>query len=153
MTEKELVEQVHKAFGGVRRPDCFVNAQHCEECAEHNETLSQYTPENIPLEKLGNPGWDPICFVLPEAFIYYFRGLIRLAMDRESNYAPQFLFHATYEGIESRFFKHFNREQRIVTLAVIQHLHMYRSEQFVLPTDTKAMETAISLWNALANEA
>ena len=50
------------------KPEHFTNYRHCCECAEHDATLLAYDVNAIGVEQLGNPGWDPLCFVSPEAF-------------------------------------------------------------------------------------
>jgi len=71
------------------------NPEHCGECAEHNETLTTHTSETISLAELGNPGWDPICYLdRIEQFRYYLPALARLSCGKgDDYYLGQFLFH------------------------------------------------------------
>lgn len=48
------------------KPGHFTNYQHCDECAEHDETLRSTDVDTIGLGELGNPAWDPICFCSSE---------------------------------------------------------------------------------------
>lgn len=86
--------EVERAFAAAPRPAIFGNPAHCCECAEHEATLAAATRESIGLAELGNPGWDPICFVRDEGYLYYFPATARLALGRgEAFYLDQFLFH------------------------------------------------------------
>ena len=82
-------------FTGLARPHHFGNPEHCSECAEHDETLRSHTPDTISLAELGNPGWDPICFVDSiDGFRYYLPALARLCCGKgDEYYLGQFLFH------------------------------------------------------------
>ena len=111
--KESIFEEIQEAFSNVRKPSQFLDdPQHCEECAEHNETLCNSTRETVSLKELGNSGWDPLCYVTPQGFMYYSPAMVRLSLDSESDddYLNQFLFHTTYEGIDT---KGTNDEKRI----------------------------------------
>ena len=118
---EEILKKVQSAFKSVIRPEHFTDPAHCCECAEHDETLRSHDPESISIEQLGNPGWDPICFVTLEGFIYYCPALARLALDTENYYLDQFLFHLNEERIAG-----FSEVQR----AAIHGLLVYIQESF-----------------------
>src|SRR5262245_8346730 len=65
----------------VPRPAHFTNYRHCCECAEHDAILLAYDVQTLSRKQLGNPGWDPLCFVSPEGFLYYMPALIRLTLE------------------------------------------------------------------------
>lgn len=90
-------------FGATAKPEHFTNFRHCDECREHDETLRAHTRESISLAELGNPGWDPICFVNSiEGFRYYLPALARLSLGRgDGYYLSQFLFHLNPERISA----------------------------------------------------
>ena len=92
---------IEKEFADIEKPKHFTNYRHCDECAEHDETLLNATRETISLNELGSPAWDPICFVTnPEAFKYYLPAMARLAAGRGNEfYLDQFLFHLNAERI------------------------------------------------------
>jgi hypothetical protein len=152
MNKEEIKRYVEKVFSGNTIPENFTDRDHCEECAEHDETLRSCTPESIGLEQLGNPGWDPICFVLPDAFKYYFPALVRLALDSEGNnsYLEQFLFHVTYQGEDSRFFKHFSKDEREATLEVLKHIESHMGDLVDASYLENELKEAIELWLKLA---
>ena len=89
----------------VDKPDHFTNFEHCDECAEHDETLRNSTVDDIGLEELGNPGWDPICFSSAEGMKYYMPAFVRLCLDSVDGdfYFAQFIFHLEY-GVENNKF-------------------------------------------------
>jgi hypothetical protein len=86
----------------VPKPEHFTNYRHCCECAKHDETLLAYDVNTIGLEQLGNPGWDPLCFVSPEGLLYYLPALIRLTLQTmekpRERYLDQMLFHLMRDG-------------------------------------------------------
>ena len=95
MDSRKLVEEAKKLFPANNRPGAFIrNPDHCCECAEHEETLREHDQDSIGIEQLGNAGWDPICFISPEGYKYYFPALVRLALNDSDNmdYIEQFLF-------------------------------------------------------------
>jgi hypothetical protein len=53
--------------------------------------------DTLAVADVGNPGWDPICFITGEGFNYYFPTLARLALadpaDEHGWYFEQLLFH------------------------------------------------------------
>ena len=65
----------------INKPVHFTNYEHCEECAEHDETLLSKTIDSIGLDEIGKEGWDPICFCSNEGKIYYMPSFIRLSLD------------------------------------------------------------------------
>lgn len=95
MTPTEAVQKVREAFRDAPRPEgLFIDGTcRCEECEEHNRTLSSHDVDSITLEELGNPGWDPICFASDAAFLYYMPAMFRLAFEDEGYYIYQLLFH------------------------------------------------------------
>lgn len=93
---------IEELFGSMAKPEQFGHPDHCCECAEHNETLLSHTPATISFKELGNPGWDPICYIDSiDAFKYYLPALTRLAcIDGDEYYLDQFLFHLNRERID-----------------------------------------------------
>jgi hypothetical protein len=151
MNKEEIKLYVEQVFSGNAVPENYTNRDHCDECAEHDETLRSYTPKSIGLEQLGNAGWDPICFVLPKAFKYYFPALVRLSLDSEgaNGYLDQFLFHVTYQGEDSRFFKHFSNAERGATLEVLQYIESNMDDLVHEWNLENELKEAIGLWSKL----
>lgn len=90
----ELLRTIQDSVQGLPRPEHFTDYNHCSECAEHDETLRAHTPETIGVEELGNAGWDPICFITDQGFLYYLPAMARLALGAgDVYYLDQFLFH------------------------------------------------------------
>ena len=86
MTCDDVMRVVNTAFGDVPRPATFIRGTcDCAECREHEETMQSVTSENVPLDLVDNPGWDPICFASDEAFVYLMPGLVRLCDRRREN--------------------------------------------------------------------
>ena len=94
MTRVDILTEVKKQFGNVPRPGMFTGGTcKCEECLAHEEEMRTFDADNLPLDKLNNPGWDPICFASDEAFVYLLPGLVKLVLDHADDYLQQFLFH------------------------------------------------------------
>lgn len=154
MTTSDILRRTRTVFADVPRPAHFTNHRHCEECADHDRTLQAFDPGTIGLEQLGSPAWDPMCFVTVEGFLYYFPAMVRLVVERSGNdaYLEQFLFHVTYEGENSRFFRHLGPKQRAVVLDVLHFIREQMAErirQWHLGGD---LDGAIRLWERLASE-
>jgi hypothetical protein len=95
MTREQIISEVKEAFGQLRRPNMFIRGTcMCEECLEHEAEMQTFTPDSLPLDKLNNPGWDPICFASNEAFAYFMPGLVKLVLEHTNDYVQQFIFHA-----------------------------------------------------------
>jgi len=90
----EIINAIDEAFSGEPRPAMFIRGTcSCEECTEHNETMSRLKLSAFPIDVLNNPGWDPICFASDAAFRYLMPGLALLVLNHPEDYIQQFLFH------------------------------------------------------------
>src|SRR5439155_8216703 len=108
------------------KPAHFTNDRHCCECAEHDATLLAYDVDSIGVQQLGNPGWDPLCFVSPEGFLYYLPALIRLTLDTmekpQERYLDQFLFHLIRDGTDNDVVRACSPEQRAFVAEFLAYL-------------------------------
>lgn len=151
-TDADILRRVHDAFATCERPTHFTDYMHCPECAEHDELLRTRTPETLTLDDVGNPGWDPLCFVEPTGFAYYFPSLARLVLvapDAEHDwYGPQLLFHLTYEEVTNRHFLHCTSDQRHAVALLLRHLHDTQAAWVSEWCCAEALQTAIMLWSA-----
>lgn len=94
MKSEAVISEVQQAFAHVKRPTLFIRETcACDECLEHEADMQSFAPDDLPLDKLDNPGWDPICFASDEAFAYLMPGLVKLVLARTDDYVQQFLFH------------------------------------------------------------
>lgn len=98
----------------IERPQHFTNFNHCDECAEHDQTLLAHTPQSISLAEVGSPAWDPITFCSVEGKIYFLPGLIRLCLEsiEDEFYFSQLLFHLEYDGHNNTLVQSLTSEQR-----------------------------------------
>jgi hypothetical protein len=99
MDDDAAYEAIALAFGTAPRPRCFVDASHCEECADHEATLQAATSDSLRFATFGNPGWDPVAYLQCDGLAYFMPGLVRLALYRGSNrdYTEQFCGHMQAE--------------------------------------------------------
>lgn len=120
----DWVNDAKKIFS-VGKPDHFTDFQHCSECAEHDETLLGNSIDQIGLEQLGNPGWDPMCFCSAEGIESYFPALVRLSLETtEKNefYFEQLLFHLEYGGEDNRFLQHCSQIQKEFVASFLEYM-------------------------------
>jgi hypothetical protein len=153
--DAEILRQVRAAFAGYKRPEHFTDYTHCAECAEHDELLRSRDNDTLRSEDVGNPGWDPLCYVAPAGFGYFFPGLARLALSepspQEEWYAPQLLFHLTYGGEANRHLRAYGPEQRRAVAALLWHLVETRQKLVDARACGGDLELAFLLWSG--NEA
>ncbi len=119
-------KQQAKQLFSVETPEHFVDYSHCCECAEHDQTLRAFDVDSIGLEQLGNPGWDPLCFVSVEGLMYYLPAMIRLTVDTMyhpgQTYLEQLLFHLKQDGEDNRLVRACTLEQRNFVADFLEHL-------------------------------
>lgn len=117
------IEEAERAFAA-DKPEHFTNYTHCEECAEHDQTLRGADIYRIGLDELGNPGWDPLCFSSSEGKKYYIPALIRLSIEtiNDEFYFGQLLFHLEGDGEDNKFFLSCTKEQRLLLASFIDHM-------------------------------
>lgn len=138
MTDDEILKMIQDRFVDSERPDSFTRYWHCCECAEHNGTLSQVTPETISRREVGQPAWDPICFATQPAFVYFLPGLCRLALGMgDDYYLDQFLFHLDQPGRLDGL----SREQKQALGVLMQHLYDTRLEEIIENMDEYALQS------------
>lgn len=141
--------QARELFGNVPRPDHFTNHEHCCECAEHDATLRNETPDTLAYEKL-QPGWDPFCFVTPAGFQYYFPALVRLALEGSGHeyFIDRLLFHLEYDGDNNARYLQFSPQQRDYVVRLLHHLVDTRAGEIEANCDSDALFRVIEIWEA-----
>lgn len=125
---RKVLKELKRAFSEAERPEHFTNHLHCDECADHDETLRSHTPDTIGMDELGNPGWDPICFITVPGYLYYMPGFARLAMEPQQldcahpgpswrHYLGQFLIHLSDDRTTD-----FDAPQAAATLRLLEFI-------------------------------
>lgn len=144
-----VLRRVSREFSEIPRPKEFTNPDHCCECADHDCTLQNFTPETISFNELGNPGWDPVCFMTDEAFKYFFPAFCRLAAngDHETWYLDQFLFHLNYDGKRNSRWQSFDCYQRQLVREFLEALLETRAKEIEQNGDSDDLLTAIETWS------
>ena len=142
------IEEAKNIFKIVK-PEHFTDYRHCEECAEHDETLLKSNIETIGLDELGNPGWDPICFCSEEGIKYYMPALIRLSLETLANdfYFGQFLFHLEYDGKNNKLLQSCSIEQRKFIADFIDHMIVNHAETIDENLCSDDVLRVSELWN------
>lgn len=124
--------KVEQAFGRCRRPRHFADHTHCEECAEHDALLRERDVSSLKLADVGNPGWDPICFISDEGFLYYLPALARLALQPSTEpygrYGAQFAWHLRSDGRGNDRWRACTSAQRQAVGFFLRHLIETRAD-------------------------
>ncbi len=143
-----LLEEAIELFGNTPRPEHFTDYTHCCECAEHDETLSRESIETLSCEHV-RPGWDPLCFISPEGFQYYFPALVRLALEGsgESYFLDSLVFHLELDGKANARFQQFTSEQRAYVVKLLSYLVETRAAEIDENLDTDALFRTIEIWD------
>ena len=148
---------VERAFGGSQRPAHFTNFEHCEECREHDDLLRSRDRATLTVKDVENPGWNPINFLTPEGFRYYFPALAKLALSPEgdaflTDFVPFHLCDTLYD-------KEGRHTHRWLSALEASHRHAIREYvRFVARTKREIMEPhgayaeeldrAVAFWDA-----
>ena len=142
-----LLQESEKLFGNVPRPEHFTNFTHCCECAEHDETLRNETPETLACEQL-QPGWDPLCFITPEGFQYFFPALVRLTLEGtgDAYFIDRLIFHLELDGRGNARYLQFSPEQRNYVVRLLYHLVETRAAEIEQNLDSDALFRTIEIW-------
>ncbi len=135
MGTDSLLSAIDKAFECARPEQMVRTPAHCDECAEHENTLQSVTPESVSLTQVGSPSWDPVCFITDEAYSHFMPGFARLALGRGDNYyLDQFLFHLESGRIDS-----LNKAQCQALAALLDHLYVTNSTESEENMDEKVL--------------
>ena len=149
-TDREILLEIDSAFAGRTRPEHFTNYHHCEECAEHDELLRQRNRDSLSLSDVGNPGWDPVCFISPEGFAYYLPAFARIALaaetESEDSYVPQLLFHLASDGPRHARVLACGAAERKAVAALLQHIAESRAALLDHLSCTDQLFEALGYW-------
>jgi len=132
-----------------QRPEHFTNHEHCEECAEHDQTLLSSDFDTIGLDVLGNPGWEPICFTSAEGKKYFLPAFVRLSLETVDDefYFDQFLFHLEGNGADNDFYLSCSTEQREFVASFISYMIENYSEQIESNFSTDEALKSYEIWS------
>jgi hypothetical protein len=146
--EVEILERARAPFRRSLKPRHFTNYTHCKECQEHDDLLRKREANSLTIEDIGNPGWDPICYISPEGFEYYFPAFVRLTLsDSRMSYLSQLLFHLSYQGAKNRHFQHFSPKLRAEVAFVLRHLSENHPEIVDYLGCGEDLQKALSIWS------
>lgn len=145
------IEEAKRVFAA-DKPEHFTNYTHCEECAEHDQTLKQADIDQIGLEELGNPGWDPLCFSSSEGKKYYMPALIRLSLEtiHDEFYFGQLLFHLEGDGEDNKLFLSCTKEQRRLVASFIDYMTVQHLDKIDMHRYTDKALKVHQIWSMQA---
>ena len=100
VSDQAILEEFLEAYGLPPRPRHFVNASHCEECAEANELLMSRTPEDLDPAELAEPSrsWF-FSWMGDEGWRYFLPGFVRVALAKPEAYFSLLLERLSPESI------------------------------------------------------
>jgi hypothetical protein len=150
-SDVEILRALKETFSSRGRPEHFTNYLHCEECAEHDQLLISKDLDSLQINDVGNPGWDPICFISAEGFAYYLPALARLTLDEATDefgwYGAQFFSHLIMDGPANIQVLACSAEQRKAVAAFVQHLIVTRAAQIDRDLLADDALRAFQIWN------
>lgn len=128
----KVLDAITEAFRYCPRPQHFTDHEHCAECAEHDQTLLLKDVNTLSIEDVGNVGWDPMCFVSPQGFLYYLPALARLCLDDPTYnygwYGNLFFWHLISNGPRNARYSASTPEQRQAVVEFIEYVIESRPE-------------------------
>lgn len=146
-----ILARVRLIFEDCPRPVHFTDFKHCEECAEHDKTLSTRNLDSLTIEDVGNPGWDPINFAAPEGFVYYLPSLARFVFDDPlygySWYGCLFLWHLISDGPGNARYLHCTPTQRKAIAELLSHMIETRTGQLEAEFVAEDAMRAYQIWS------
>jgi hypothetical protein len=150
-TDAEIIEEIVLAYAVHERPEHFTNFEHCEECADHDELLRSRDLSTLTLEDVGNPGWDPICFITPEGFAYYLPALFRLALRSSPEvgtwYVPQLLFLLCSDGSDNARVRRCSPKERGMVADCLRHIRDTRKDALKAFDCENQLSEALRYWS------
>ena len=107
--------------------------------------------DSLTIEDIGNACWNPIAYVSPAGFCYYFPALARLSLDEPDDfygwYFRQLLFFLTNQDAEHEHLRHCTSEQRETVLAFTRHVAATRRQLIESESCEDDLQKALSLWS------
>ena len=142
-----LLEEAIELFGNTPRPEHFTDFTHRCECSEHDETLRKETLETLSYDCV-RPGWDPLCFISPEGFQYYFPALVRLALEGtgDTYFIDQLIFHLELDGKRNSRYLKFTPEQRSYVVRLLSYIVETRTDEIEEHFNYDALFRTIEIW-------
>jgi len=161
MTQEDVLSMIEGAFHNAKRPEHFTIYDHCEECADHDKVLLSRDRTTLSLADVSNPAWNPIDFLTPEGFLYYFPALAKLAL---SNGGAEFLsmfvpFHL-YSALKNESIRHPHRwlsalsqEQCNAILIFARFVASHKRDRVVAQAvNPEELDRAVAFWEAECNK-
>jgi hypothetical protein len=142
-----FLQEAIELFGDVPRPEHFTNYTHCCECAEHDETLRSETLETLSYDNV-RPGWDPLCFISPEGFQYYFPALVRLSLEGagDTYFIDLLIFHLELDGKRNSRYLKFTPDKRNYVVRLLSYFIETRADEIDENLDSDALFRTIEIY-------
>jgi hypothetical protein len=149
MTDNEICQLVNQAFAGLPRPEHFTDFEHCSECKEHDDLLRSRTLDTLAIDDVSNPCWQPVCFLNPEGWLYFFPAFVRLTFaNPQDSFLGQFLFFLT-DAIAEHFAA-FSHSQKATVRAFLHHVRESHQKLVCNHASEKELAEAIIAWEHTA---
>ena len=148
---QKIIQSLYEVFSCYKRPAHFTKFGHCDECREHDETMSSADLNTLKGFHLGTAGYGPLSFLTEEAFAYYMPRIIELALTgEECKYGDEsvlslLLFQLIPTKDYDRFSK-YNSEQRQAIMHALEYAfskhRVLVAEEFI----QEELDEAMSYW-------
>lgn len=149
---EQIRDRLYSEFSDYARPEHFTDYEHCDECAEHDETMQSADLETLTAAHMGTGGWSPLSFLTEEAFGYYMPRLMELALIEDRNvhgepFATLIMFHLNPTSDYDRFSAYTPSQCEAIldALLYIQKRHRETIVEYLFDED---LEPAIEYWRS-----
>jgi len=154
LDRERIISEGYRAFSNFARPEHFTNHTHCEERAEHDETMPSCSLSEIGPQHVGNPGWSPIPFLTESAYGYVMPRLLEMALSNGTNSdSDPFLFQyllALTPAPEHKRLDYFTSEQANVILESLYYIRDRMGPLVERECCESDLSKAIALWQTIA---
>jgi hypothetical protein len=79
LNQMNIFTEIDALFSRYAKPSNYINREHCAECQEHYQALKGIDRSTLQYSHVENQGWDPTCFLTPEAYRHFLPSLARIA--------------------------------------------------------------------------
>lgn len=150
LSDAQVLAGVTAAFGALPRPAHFTNFTHCDECAEHDQTLRAKGRDELTRDDLGSLGWDPVTFCDSPAKAYLLPRLARELVAEPDRYrgwyGPQLIGHLYRPASENEFLQYCSQDQRSAVAVLLRQVLETRTDLVESENCHEDLMKAIEQW-------
>jgi hypothetical protein len=154
-TDGQVLAIIDQAFGSCRRPESFiVDWEASKECSEYEKRLRARSVETLTRNDVGDIGRDPLNFISPEGFLYFFPALARLALQEPAGngstwFGERLPAYLTNNLSKNKHLKACNEAQKRAVVTLLDHLKRTRFSHFDEWVGREDLRIALEIWSSL----